>query len=214
MKWTTSDSLVASVKNGTVTGKRGGTATITLTVDKVVSASIDVLVIDDAMPTELRFAEDTPTRIGTNNTFDLTPYLIFTPDTANKTLTWKSSNSKIVGASNKGTIHTGKKTGTVTVTATSNKNREVIASIDITVFGPESITFDAPETMRVGQTCTVTPTYAPEGVAIKRETWASSDTKVATINKKTGLLTAVGPGRATITLTADDLTASFEFEVQ
>lgn len=54
------------------------------------------------------------------------------PSNASKSVTWKSSNKKIATVSSSGVV-TGKKTGTVKITATSKSNKKVSKSITIRV---------------------------------------------------------------------------------
>ena len=68
----------------------------------------------------------------------------------------------------------------------------------------------APATLslEVGTTGKVTATVEPSGTAV---TWTSSDKNVATVAD--GVVTAVGAGKATITATAEDKTATCEVTV-
>ena len=58
--------------------------------------------------------------------------------------------------------------------------------------------------MKVGDTTTVTAKVSPSDAAIQSCTWDSSNTSVATVDRTTGLVTAVGAGTTQITVTADD----------
>ncbi|MXV16560.1 Ig-like domain-containing protein [Hufsiella ginkgonis] len=57
-------------------------------------------------------------------------------------------------------------------------------------------------TLKVGETQTLTYTIFPENAANKNTTWSTSDATVATIDK--GVVTAVKPGSATITITTEE----------
>ncbi|MDO4798413.1 MAG: Ig-like domain-containing protein [Coriobacteriales bacterium] len=59
-------------------------------------------------------------------------------------------------------------------------------------------------TLTVGETKVLTAAIAPDHAVDKTVTWTSSDTGVATVDEKTGEVTAVGAGTATITATAND----------
>ena len=58
--------------------------------------------------------------------------------------------------------------------------------------------------MKVGDTTTLTAKVSPSDAAIQSCTWDSSNTSVATVDRTTGLVTAVGAGTTQITVTADD----------
>ena len=56
----------------------------------------------------------------------------------------------------------------------------------------------------MGDTTTLTAKVSPSDAAIQSCTWDSSNTSVATVDRTTGLVTAVGAGTTQITVTADD----------
>lgn len=58
--------------------------------------------------------------------------------------------------------------------------------------------------MTVGDTTTLTAKVSPSDAPIKSCTWDSSNTSVATVDKNSGLVTAVGAGTTQITAAADD----------
>jgi hypothetical protein len=61
-----------------------------------------------------------------------------------------------------------------------------------------------PQTLDVGATFTAIATVQPANATNKAVTWSSNSTTVATVNPTTGLVTAVGAGAATITVTTND----------
>lgn len=66
-------------------------------------------------------------------------------------------------------------------------------------------------TVEAGKTVTLTAAVAPENATNKTVSWASSDTKIATVDG--GVVTGVSAGEATITATADGKTATAEITV-
>ena len=126
--WSTSDSSIAKVDNGTVRGLAKGTATITATtVDGGYKASIDVTVYTNAV-TGISFASSTAT-VTEDNTLTLSPTI--KPSNATiKDVTWSTSNSNIATVDN-GEV-TAKKAGTVKITATT-VDGGFQASVDVTV---------------------------------------------------------------------------------
>lgn len=95
---------------------------------------------------------------------------------------------------------------------------ELSATTKVTVTTKvESITLDKTEgILNVGNTVTITATVAPEVATNPAVTWSSSDESVATVDK-TGKITAVATGNATITATSEDdssVSANYELTVQ
>ncbi len=126
------------------------------------------------------------------------------PIDAKYTIEWISTNSDIVTVSN-GTIHgvaagtaiimakAGDKTGSCTVTVVSNP--------------VESITLDYTELeMEEGGAFTLKATVLPEDADNKSVLWSSSDANIVKVNGA-GNLTALCPGKATITAKAGKCSA-------
>ena len=94
--------------------------------------------------------------------------------------------------------------GTIVVYGTLTGNS---AENDVTVFSPvlvTSVTLDQQAlSLTVDDTAQLTATVQPEDAYNKNVTWSSSDTSVATVGSD-GLVTAVAPGAATITVTTQD----------
>lgn len=120
------------------------------------------------------------------------------PKNASKSVTYKSSNTKIASVSSKGTV-TGKKTGSVTITATSKVNKKVKASVKLKVkdLKPSKVSIPAALSLTNGKKATVKATVSPAGVYAPVK-FSSSNTKVATVSS-TGTVTAKSAGKAVIT---------------
>lgn len=120
------------------------------------------------------------------------------PKNASKSVTYKSSNTKIASVSSKGTV-TGKKTGSVTITATSKVNKKVKASVKLKVkdLKPSKVSVPATLSLANGKKATVKATVSPAGVYAPVK-FSSSNTKVATVSS-TGTVTAKSAGKAVIT---------------
>ena len=125
------------------------------------------------------------------------------PSKASKSVTYKSSNKKIATVSSKGTV-TGKKKGTVKITATSKKNKKVKSTIKITVkdLKASSVKLNTTsKTVASGKTTTLKATVkGATGFYNQGVTWKSSNTKVATVSSK-GVVKGIAAGQATITAT-------------
>lgn len=120
------------------------------------------------------------------------------PKNASKSVTYKSSNTKIASVSSKGTVK-GKKTGSVTITATSKVNKKVKASVKLKVkdLKPSKISIPAALSLTNGKKAIVKATVSPAGVYAPVK-FGSSNTKVATVSS-TGTVTAKSAGKAVIT---------------
>ena len=120
------------------------------------------------------------------------------PKNASKSVTYKSSNTKIASVSSKGTVK-GKKTGSVTITATSKVNKKVKASVKLKVkdLKPSKVSIPAALSLTNGKKAIVKATVSPAGVYAPVK-FGSSNTKVATVSS-TGTVTAKSAGKAVIT---------------
>lgn len=120
------------------------------------------------------------------------------PKNANKSVTYKSSNTKIASVSSKGTVK-GKKTGSVTITATSKVNKKVKASVKLKVkdLKPSKVSIPAALSLTNGKKAIIKATVSPAGVYAPVK-FSSSNTKVATVSS-TGTVTAKSAGKAVIT---------------
>ena len=127
---------------------------------------------------------------------------------ANKTVTWKSSNTKWATVSGKGVVST-KKAGagkTVTITATAKDGSNVKGTIKIKIMknAVTKITLKAKsKKVKAGKKVTVKATVKTNGKKVnKKLTWKSSNTKWATVNSK-GVVTTKKAGKGkTVTITA------------
>lgn len=128
ISWKTSNSKIATVRNGKVTIKKKGTVTITATTKDGRSAKVKFKA--DKKPVKIASI-----KIRGNKTMKAkkSQKLIatVTPSTAVQTVTWKSSNKKIATVDKKGKVK-AKKKGTVTITATS-KDKKKTAKFKIKV---------------------------------------------------------------------------------
>ena len=127
---------------------------------------------------------------------------------------WSSSEESVatVGA---GGLVTAVAPGSATVTATAGG---VTGSSEVSVRSPVASVSVTPSegTLVVGDTLRLSAgAYDADGVAVADAefSWSSSDESVATVGAG-GLVTAVAPGSATVTATADGVTGSSEVSVR
>ena len=121
---------------------------------------------------------------------------------ANKKVTYKSSNKKIATVSVYGYVK-GVKTGKCKVTVTSKKNKKKKAKITVNVVKKvTSVSIEAPkDPIYVGNSVKLAATVNPAAGSYKKLTWTSSDKSVATVSSA-GKVTALKAGTVTIKATS------------
>ncbi|WKA53981.1 Ig-like domain-containing protein [Planococcus shixiaomingii] len=127
--WTSSNSKVATVDSkGKVTGKAKGTATITANVKnaKAVTAKVTVTLPVAATSVKMNISSATLTK-GKSVTLSAA---VSPSGTTNKTLTWKSSNSKVAKVDSKGEV-TAVAKGMAKIIATTTNGKTTAATINV-----------------------------------------------------------------------------------
>lgn len=126
-----------------------------------------------------------------------------------KDVTYTSSNNDIIAIvdAKAGTFIAGADEGEATITCTANDGTGAFAKCKITVkksFVPAtSVTLNKTNaSMEVGNSLKLTATITPANATYKNIIWVSSDEDVAEVSN--GIVTAVGPGNATITAISGD----------
>ena len=202
--WKSSNKSVATVTSkGTVKGVKAGTATITCTSTMTgAKATCKVTVTEKSI--ELDKTEAVLEK-GKTVTLKATVY----PSTLeDKTVTWESSNTKVATVSSAGKVK-GVKTGTATITCTSNATGAK-ATCEVTV---GSVKLNQTEVIvNKGKTVTLKATVYPTTLEDKTVAWTSSNTAVATVSSK-GKVKGVKTGTATITCTSNATGLSATCEV-
>ena len=204
VSWTSSNPAVAIVdSDGNVTGVSAGTAVITVSVtDSLGNTRIAncVVTVSANLVESIKMQGTMNLQVGGSGI--LTPEV--GPDTAdNRNVIWSTSNSNVAIVVN-GTV-TAVGPGTATITATAADGSGVSANCVVTVskVSVESVTLSSRAlTLNVGGSSILTATVTPDNVEDRSVVWMSSDSRVATVVD--GVVTAVGPGTATITVSTVD----------
>ncbi len=228
VRYSSSNSSVASVKDGKVTGVSAGTATITVTADadKTVKKEFTVTVKpgQEDTPPEPEIIPPTELEIGGGTEVQVSKMLnlqvTYTPTNATKGLTWTSSDEAIATVNNG--IVKGIKEGEVTITATSTIDANIKATIvikviptqEVVVIKPESITLNGEEEVEVGYSIRLSATVLPDG-ADNTIRWESTKPEIATIDEK-GIVTGVSEGTTYIIAysVADETVKSSRYKVK
>jgi uncharacterized protein YjdB len=217
--WTSSDSTVATVsRTGLVTGKKAGTATITVTTDDggfTAFCTVTVTAAGLTAVTDVTLDQSNLT-IGIGKEKKLTA-TIAPWDAANKAVTWTSSNETI--ATVDGGVITGVGVGTATITVTTaDGNETAFCTVTVTAGGGgDALGTNTPDTVEpvtgvkldkttlpltVNERGLLTATITPLDAANQGVTWTSSDSTIATVTG--GIVTGKKAGTATIIVTTAD----------
>ena len=204
VKWSSSDTNVAKVDNdGNVTVVGNGACKITATTadGTNLSASCDVTV---KVATSISLNVTSYTITDTAQTPSFTPKIL-PENTANKNVTWKSSDTSIATVSSTTGVINAVSNGTCKITATTKDGTNLSASMDIIVdIKAKSVALDKTSMQITSKNsinklvATVTPSQANQKVA-----WSSSNGKIATVDSK-GRVKAVSNGKCKIIATTTD----------
>ena len=206
--WSSSNTSVATINNGTVTAIAGGTTTITVTTQDgnftaTITITVNIPTVSVTSVTLTGCDTDIPLIIG--DTRQLTATVL--PENATNTaVTWSSSSPNVATVVNG--LVTAVTAGTATITVTTEDGTHT-ATCEITVNVPTvSVTgvtltgCDTDTPLEIGSTRQLTATVLPENATNTAVTWLSSNPNVATVVN--GLVTAVTAGTTTITVTTED----------
>ncbi len=141
-----------------------------------------------------------------NNTFDLSKYLLVTPEDATyKTLTYSSSDSSIISVDETGLINALKE-GSSTITVTSKGGVKIEVSFNVLIPVSE-ISCDITDRHQIerGSSYDLSAhiTVLPANASNKEVEYLSSDESIATVDE-TGLITTLAKDNFSITVTSKD----------
>ena len=201
--WTSSASSVATVDaSGLVTAAGNGTATITASAGSA-SGSAVVTVTQSVASVEVSPSVDELTVLGatvqlTAEAFDANGHAV-----AGAEFSWESSDVAVATVDESGLV-TGVSKGVATITARAG---DASGSAVVSVMQPVASVEVSPsvETIGLGSTLQLTAEGFDENgdaVAGVAFSWESSDVAVATVDNRSGLVTGVTVGVATITASA------------
>ena len=202
VRWSSNNTSVATVENGTVTAVSAGNATITVTTeDGNYTARCEVVVTDPIPVTGVTLSQ-TELPLVKRATATLAAKIV-PSDATNQKVTWRSTNTSVATVEN-GTV-TAVSAGNATITVTTEDGNytarcEVVVTDPIPVSG---VSLSQTELSLVkGATATLTATVVPSDATNQKVRWRSSNTSIATVEN--GTVTAVSGGTATITVTTED----------
>ena len=198
LTWESSKEKVAVIdENGKVTGLSEGTTTITVTTHNGKSAKAKVIV-DPKVASSVKI-NGCVKSLKVGDSLNLTA--VVSPETANQSVTWSSSNSNVLPVS--GGRVSAKTVGSAVITVTTKSGKTAtckiaVGSMEVISLKMNTVQFD----LNQGSTRTLSVSFNPSGAkdyyTVK---WSSSNNKVATVDEN-GVVTGVGAGKATITASA------------
>ena len=210
--WTSSDNNIATVtKDGVVTGIKAGTAYVTAEANSnvVATALITVKQVGRVTPSQPSQGTISPTgikldkasaNIKIGSTVQLKATVI--PNNATNTaVTWTSSDNNIATVS--GGVVTGKKIGTVVITAKTHNGKTATAKITVisgssTTIPVTGLTVSPTSTsVKAGSMVTLSVGITPNNATERKITWTSSDNNIATVSS--GVVTGKKAGKVIIT---------------
>ncbi|WML36114.1 Ig-like domain-containing protein [Clostridium sp. OS1-26] len=202
--WTTSNPNVVTVNNGTIKGVSKGVASIiATTIDGNLSASCFVTVNDPKITIEFYRTTATLT-VGATDYMTATVRKMGTSQTTtiNQPVTYTSSNNAVVQVNASGTI-TAIAQGSATITAaTAGATNIATCTVTVTSRSNTNISLDkTSDLIYVGGTDTIKATLNSSDLSNSSVTWSSSNPSIVSVSSS-GVLTGVGPGSATVTVTA------------
>ncbi|MBQ5970757.1 MAG: Ig-like domain-containing protein [Clostridia bacterium] len=201
--WTSSNASVATVnQNGLVTAVGDGTCDIiATTAEGARTAACKVTV---TIPVTGVSLAESNIAIYTTKTETLHA-TVYPTNASNQTLTWTTGNKNIATVSAAGVV-TGVGSGSTTIKCTTNDGKFSAVCI-VNVYKKvevESLAININEkALYVGGSVQLTSATYPTTATFPEVTWKTSNNKVATVDE-TGLVKAVGPGKATITCASVD----------
>lgn len=201
--WKSSDTSVATVKDGKVTCTGYGTAIITATSEEgeYVATCNVTATRKVVLPSSITLDRNEATiKVGETTTLKAN---VLPADADDKTIVWSSENSDIASVTNNGVV-TGHMAGTTKIIVTTNANGLKNECI-LTVLQPATgITLDRQNISfaNIGETVQLIANVLPEDASNKNVSWASSDTKVAIVSN--GNVVCTGYGTAVISAITED----------
>jgi uncharacterized protein YjdB len=179
-------SLKAGPNTVKTTNQYGQTSTVTFTVS---TGAVEGVSLDQ-----------TNASISVNDSLSLTA-TVSPSNAANKTVSWKSSDSSVASVDANGKV-TAKKVGTATITVTTEDGGYTAScKVSVVPAAVSSVSLDQTNaSVNVNGTVTLKATISPSNAADQTIIWNSSNTNVATVSSS-GVVTGKAAGSAIISAT-------------
>ncbi len=197
--WSVVDEKIATVVDGVVIGISEGTTVVSVeTVNGIIaSTTVDVAAIEVESVT----LSSTSLDMFVNDVETLTA-TILPVNATDQTIVWTSSNSKVATVVDGEITAIAKGSAIIKVQSSGISYAQCVVMVEDIMPTSVSLFVDATE-MEVDQTQKIDATILPATVTNSNLTWTSTDNTIVEVDKN-GNITAVNPGTATITSTADN----------
>ena len=197
LTWKATGKAVSISKSGLVQALKPGDATITLTTDRGVVATVQVTVTQKATTISFKSKQ---IKVPINGTSVLKP--TFGPAGSNRwTVTFTSANTDIATVDENGVV-SGHSLGKTKITAKLHNKKT--ATITVWVVIPvEEVRIPESAELARGKTLTLKPEYLPENATEKKVKWTSLSPKVASVTSG-GVVKGMKAGTAVIRAQTDN----------
>lgn len=201
--WSSSDETVAKVDaSGKVTAVKAGDAVITATTaDGGLKGSCTVKV-SKISPKSVTL-DLTEKFLYRGESFKLTA-TVMPVEAVNKVVTWSSSDASVASVDDNGQVSALAEGRATIVVTTVEGGLRATCDVTVSICHPETVTLNHTSfSMTKGDTLQLEATVGPANAENKSVTWSTSDAAKASVSES-GLVTALGPGEVTITVTTVD----------
>jgi uncharacterized protein YjdB len=209
--WESSNTDVARINSkGVIEGVQAGKAKITATVTGATNVQATAVVEVISTVDDLKVAEE-EINIKVGEEYQL-QYEVLPSTAFNKNVKFRSSDSNIAKVNSNTGLITGISEGTAVITASTvdkGKNPEkpiektITVNVDSTVTGVKILN-KGPIELKVDETAELKYEVLPNDAYLKDVIIKTENSKVATVNSRTGVITARGNGTTTITVETKD----------
>lgn len=201
VEWTSSNTSIATVKDGKVTAVGKGTVVITATALSGNNIKAICTITVTKKVTDVKISPQS-TILYLNEKKTLAA-LVSPSDASETGVEWSSSNGNAIVNKQTGEV-TAVSVGNVTVTAkaTDGSGKQGTCSVEVRSY-VDSVIISGNETVNVGSSIRLSPTLSPSNAYNKDIVWTSSDTTIATVDTS-GNVKGIKPGTVTITAKATD----------
>ena len=210
--WTSNDESVATVKDGVLTAVEGGKTSITVAPKHAGSFPTTNLLVEVIVPLESFSLSAEEITLDYNETYTLETS--FVPENAtNKNLTWSVKNAnggeEEIASVYNGVITANAITGDAIIEAKSdelNTSKQVIVHVIDKTIHVEKVTLDVPEEIEVDKTGVASISCEPndaKAYLAGEVTYSTTTPSIISIDSKTGAITALESGVATVTATCE-----------
>lgn len=196
--WESEDPDIATVdKNGVVAGKKTGTTYIICTTNNSERTATCKVTVKKGVLSKKVTLNKTKISIYDGKTYTLKP-TVSPENTTTKTVTWKSSNTKVAKVSSKGVV-TAINPGTATITCTTkDTGKTVKCTVTVKKVVPKAVMIDK-DYYQVGykKSIQLTATVSPSNSTDKTLVWSSSNPNYAKVSS-TGKVTGLKSGKTVV----------------